>query len=172
VVCPIGDGGPALEASFSFPGGQAARPGGRIDIDADGNLFVADTSNFRLRKIDTAGVITTVAGTGEPGQGGDGGPATAAQLSRLTDVVVAPDGSLYIADNENSCIRVVRPDGTIATAAGVCGVQGFSGDGGPPEQATLDRPYGVALDAAGNLYIADTHNNRIRVVQQQAFNRS
>src|SRR5581483_9129642 len=95
---------------------------------------------------------------------GDGGPATAALLSRLTDVAAAPDGSLYIADNENSCVRVVAPDGTITTAAGTCGKNGFSGDGGPATGATLDRPYGVTLDGAGNLYIADTHNNRIRVV--------
>jgi hypothetical protein len=162
--CPLGDGGPALAATFNMPGGQAAQPGGRIDIDARGELFVADTSNFRLRQIDTSGVITTVAGTGQPGFAGDGGPAVAAQLNALTDVAVAGDGSLYIADPISSCIRVVRPDGTITTAAGICGESGFAGDGGPAASATLDRPYGVALDATGNLYIADTHNQRIRVV--------
>jgi hypothetical protein len=162
--CDLGDGGPALSASFSMPQGQSARPGGRIDIDAAGDIFVADTSNLRLRKIDAAGIVTTVAGTGAPGFAGDGGPAVAAQLSRITDVAAAPDGSLYIADNENSCIRVVHPDGTIATAAGICGEPGFAGDGDLAVSARLDRPYGVALDGMGNLYIADTHNQRVRVV--------
>jgi sugar lactone lactonase YvrE len=164
VPCALGDGGPATEASFSFPLGQSARPGGRIAIDPAGNLYVADTSNFRVRKIDTTGIVTTVAGNGELGRAGDGGPATAAQLSRVGDVAVGPDGALYIADTENNCVRVVAPDGIIGTAAGVCGQRGFAGDGGPATEALLDRPYGLTVDAGGNLHIADTHNDRIRVV--------
>ena len=164
MVCDLGDGGPATQAHFAFPPGQAAQPGGRVTIDAAGNLFVADTAHYRVRKIDTAGVITTVAGTGMPGAAGDGGAATEAQLSRLADVAVSPDGILYIADTENDCIRAVDGAGTISTAVGHCGQQGFAGDGGPVAGALLNRPYGVAFDPKGNLYIADTHNNRIRVV--------
>ena len=162
--CDIGDGGPATAAHFAFPPGQAARPGGRVTVDAAGNLYVADTAHYRVRKIDTAGIITTVAGTGMPGTGGDGGPATAAQLSRITDVAVSPDGNLYIADTENNCIRMVDGTGTISTAVGKCGTQGFAGDGKPVAEALLNRPYGLDFDPQGNLYIADTHNNRIRVL--------
>jgi sugar lactone lactonase YvrE len=162
--CELGDGGPALQAHFAFPPGQAARPGGRVEIDGAGNLFVADTAHYRVRKIDTAGVITTVAGTGMPGTAGDGGPAAEAQVSRVADVAVSPDGLLYIADTENNCIRMVDGAGIISTAVGHCGQQGFAGDGQPVAEAVLNRPYGIAFDPQGNLYIADTHNNRIRVV--------
>jgi hypothetical protein len=162
-ACPLGDGGPATSAFISLPQGQSARPAGRIDIDAAGNLYIADTLNNRVRKIDAGGVITSVAGTGQIGHDGDGGPATAATLNGLADVAVGPDG-IYIADTGNGCVRVLRDDGTIATVAGVCGSAGFAGDGGPATAARLDRPGGIALDAAGNLYIADTHNQRIRVV--------
>ena len=164
-ACDLGDGGPATAAHFAFPPGQAARPGGRVEIDAAGNLYIADTAHFRVRRIDTTGVITTVAGNGTLGSGGDGGPATDAQLSRITDVAVNPtDGNLYIADNENSCIRMVDQAGVISTAVGHCGQQGFAGDGEATDKAVLNRPYGIAFDPQGNLFIADTHNNRIRVV--------
>jgi DNA-binding beta-propeller fold protein YncE len=164
-ACPaLGDGGPALNAFLSFPQGQSARPAGRIDVDAAGNIYVADTLNRRVRKIDTAGVITSIAGTGELGSTGDGVPALEAQLNGLADVAAGPDGSVYIADTGNSCVRVVRPDGLIATLAGVCGSGGFDGDGAPATAAHLDRPGGIALDADGNLYVADTHNQRIRIV--------
>ncbi len=85
-------------------------------------------------------------------------------LRRPTDVAVAADGTLYIADTFNGCVRKVDQDGIISTVAGRCGELGYSGDGGPATEAKLDRPYGVALDADGNLYIADTHNHVIRVV--------
>jgi hypothetical protein len=164
-VCALGDGGPASAASFSFPAGQAAQPGGRIDIDAAGNLYVADTTNARVRKIDTTGMVSTLAGNGQVGYTGDGGAATDASLSNISDVAVAPDGSVYIADTGNSCIRVVSPAGTISAFAGTCGQPGgFAGDGGPASAAKLDRPTGVALDPQGNLYVADTHNQRIRVI--------
>ncbi|HEX3696979.1 MAG TPA: hypothetical protein VH374_16500 [Polyangia bacterium] len=163
-MCELGDGGPATAAHFAFPPGQAARPGGRVDIDAAGNLYVADTAHFRVRRVDGAtGIISTIAGDGTMGLGGDGGPAIAAQLSPLTDVAVSPDGDVYIADNENSCIRKVDQAGIISTAVGHCGQQGFTGDGGPTASALLNRPYGIAFDPQGNLYIADTHNNRVRV---------
>jgi hypothetical protein len=164
-ACPaLGDGGPALSAFVSFPQGQSARPAGRIDVDAQGNVFIADTLNLRVRKIDPAGIITTVAGNGQLGATGEGVPATEATLNGLADVAAGPDGSLYIADTANSCIRVVRPDGIIATLAGKCGQGGFAGDGGAANEARLDRPGGIALDAEGNVYVADTHNQRIRVI--------
>jgi DNA-binding beta-propeller fold protein YncE len=160
---PLGDGGPATGAFISLPQGQSARPAGRIDVDAGGSVYVADTLNNRVRKIDPTGVITTIAGTGTIGATGDGGPATEATLSGLADVAVGPDG-VYVADTGNGCVRVIRNDGTIATAAGTCGAPGFAGDGGPAIGAKLDRPGGIALDGAGNLFIADTYNQRIRVV--------
>jgi len=163
-ACPaLGDDGPATSAFISLPQGQSARPAGRMDIDATGNLYIADTLNNRVRKIDAAGMITTIAGNGQLGAGGDGGPAIEASLNSLADVAVGPDG-VYIADTNNGCVRLVRDDGTIATVAGVCGSPGFAGDDGPATQAQLNKPGGIALDTAGNLYIADTHNQRIRVV--------
>jgi len=164
-ACPaLGDGGPATGAFISLPQGQSALPAGRIDIDTVGNLYIADTLNSRVRKIDAAsGMITTIAGNGQVGATGDGGPATDATLNGLADVAVGPDG-IYIADTGNDCVRLIRDDGTIATVAGSCGTGGFAGDGGPATGALLDRPGGVALDSAGNLFIADTHNQRVRVV--------
>jgi hypothetical protein len=162
--CVLNDGGPATEAGFHFPIGQMAAPGGKIALAADGTIYVADTDNFRVRRIDAAGLITTYAGTGTWGFAGDGGPATSAQLGRLTDVAVAADGRLYIADKDNDCVRVVTPDGIIATFAGRCGEPGFAGDNGPATAALLDRPAGVEIGRRGEIYIADTYNQRIRVV--------
>jgi hypothetical protein len=161
---PFMDEIPAKEASFHLPVGQAATPGGRLALDAVGNIYLADTENFRVRMIDTAGIIHTFAGTGVDGYAGDGGPANQAQLGRATDVAVAADGSIYIADTENSCIRVVAPTGILTTFAGVCGQRGFAGDDGPAAAALLDRPYGVEVAPTGDVYIADTHNQRVRVV--------
>jgi adhesin/invasin len=170
-----GDGGLATEALIYLPFSQSAPPAGRIDIGPDDTLYITDTGNHRIRTVDAEGIIRTVAGTGpdyDPkyagGYSGDGGPATDALLSRPTDIVVDPDGNFYIADTDNSCVRRVdAASGIITTAAGVCGEGGFAGDGGPAGEALLDRPYGVALDADGNLYIADTHNHRIRVVYKE-----
>ena len=162
--CVLNDDGPAKDAGFRFPSGQAAKPGGRIDVDAAGNIYVADTSNNRVRKIGTDGIVHTFAGTGVSAAGGDGGPAVAAQLARPSDVAAGPDGSLYIADTDNDCVRVVTPDGNIATFAGRYGQPGFDGDGGAATAAQLDRPYGVFVTPSGDVYVADTHNQRIRVV--------
>jgi len=149
-----GDGGPATAASLS-PGGVA--------VDAAGNLYIADYGNDRIRKVTPAGTITTVAGNGQWGYSGDGGPATAASLNRPYGVAVDATGNLYIADGQNSRIRKVTPAGTITTVAGN-GQWGYSGDGGPATGTSLSDPRGVAVDAAGNLYIADSSNYRIRKV--------
>jgi sugar lactone lactonase YvrE len=162
--CVLNDGGPATDAGFHFPIGQAASPGGRIAVGGDGTIYVADTENYRLRRIDAQGMISTAAGNGTWGYSGDGGPATDAQLGRLSDVAVGDDGRVYIADTDNDCVRVVTPDGNIATFAGQCAKRGFAGDGGPATAAQLNRPYGVALGPSGELFITDTHNHRIRVV--------
>jgi DNA-binding beta-propeller fold protein YncE len=160
-----GDGGHALEARLSLPFGQAADPAGKIAFDTAGNLFIADSRNHRIRRIDASDrTITTVAGTGERGHGGDGGPATAAQLNNPVDLAIAPDDTIYVTDTANSCVRAIAPDGLIRTVAGVCGQRGFEGDGDDPTLALLDRPYGIELDRDGNLYIVDTYNHRVRVV--------
>ncbi len=159
-----GDNGPALMAQLRNPIGQAANPAGRIDMDSLGNLYIADTGNNVIRKVTTAGMITTFAGTGMVGATGDGGAATAATLNQPTDVEVGPDGTVYIADTQNSCVRAVGADGNIRTVAGRCGMRGFDGDGGSPTLALLDRPNGVETDTGGRLFIADTYNQRIRVV--------
>src|ERR1035438_9102207 len=154
-----GDGGPATAAQLNFPTGVAA--------DAAGNLFIADTFNNRIRKVSANGIITTVAGTGARGFGGDGGPATAAQLNYPQGVAVDAAGSLFIADTGNMVVRKVSASGILATFAGTAAAadaQGFSGDGGAATAAQLNNPKGLAVDAFGNLFIADTGNQRIRQV--------
>lgn len=158
-----GDGGPASEAQLNGPKGQSAAPASRIAIDSRNRVFIADTGNHKVRMIDEAGMISTIVGTGTRGYSGDGGPALAAQLDTPSDVAVAPNGTLYIADTGNNVVRIVRPSGVIDTYAGT-GARGFAGDGGAARAAQLDRPYGVELAPNGTLYIADTHNQRIREV--------
>jgi sugar lactone lactonase YvrE len=161
-----GDGGPPAAALFAF---QMAvdnpEPGGGLALDEAGRLYVVDTENQRVRRIDfTANLIETVAGNGTAGFSGDGADATAASLNYPRDVALGPDGRLYIADTDNHRVRAVDlATGTIATVVGD-GEPRFTGDGGPPLAASLWRPFGIAFDAAGNLYIADTFNNRIRQV--------
>ena len=150
-----GDRGPATEAQLNGPNGVA--------VDGSGNLYIADTPNHRIRKVDSAGVITTVAGDGRQGDSGDGGAATAAQLRYPRGVALDRAGNLYIADTPNHRIRKVDSAGVITTVAGD-GRQGDSGDGGAATAAQLRYPRGVALDRAGNLYIADTFNDCIRKV--------
>jgi adhesin/invasin len=158
-----GDGGDAMEARFSMPFGQSADPAGRVALDVDGNLFLADTRNHRIRRIGTDGVVTTIAGDGERGSTGDGVPATEARLDNPVDLDFGPDGTLYIADTFNSCIRAVGTDGIIRTVAGVCGQRGDASDGEAADEGLLDRPSGLDVDGE-LLYIADTLNHRIRVV--------
>ena len=147
---PIGDGGHAVSAGLNMPHGVALdNPGG-----APRTLYIADSANNRIRKVALdSGVITTVAGTGRPGFGGDGGPAAAAPLDHPRFLLVEPDGSLIVADTGNARVRRIDPQGMIRTIAGT-GHRGYTGDGGPATAASLDDPRGLALDAAGNLYIS------------------
>ncbi|GDX83398.1 hypothetical protein LBMAG42_52090 [Deltaproteobacteria bacterium] len=160
----LGDGGPALTAELNNSKGQAAAPSGRIAIGPEGQLYIADTLNQRIRVIDLGtGMIDTFAGNGTAGASGDGGPATEANVFSPTDVAVGLEGELYIADTENSCVRVVR-SGTISTFAGICSEGDYTGDNGPATEARLNKPYGVDVDAEGNVFIADTYNHSVRAV--------
>jgi uncharacterized protein (TIGR03437 family) len=149
-----GDNGPATGAELYYPCGVA--------LDSGGNLYIADDSNHRIRKVSSTGIITTVAGNGGYYPSGDNGPATSAQLNFPGGAAVDSAGNLYIADTLNLRIRKVS-NGMITTVAGN-GSAGFSGDNGPATSARLGLPWGVAVDSAGNLYIADTYNSRIRRV--------
>ena len=150
-----GDGGPAGNASFDNPVGVA--------VDDAGDLFIADAGNNRIRKVDSNGIITTVAGNGSAGFSGDGGSATNAACSYPVGVAVDDVGDLFIADAGNNRIREVDSNGTINTVAGN-GTSGYSGDGGPAINAACSYPYGVAVDHTGDLFIADLGNSRIREV--------
>jgi sugar lactone lactonase YvrE len=149
-----GDGGPATNASFYSPFGVA--------LDADGNLYIADANNNRVRKVDTNGIITTVAGNGGAGYSGDGGAGTNASLHYPFSVVLDANGNLYIADYFNNRIRMVGLNNLITTVVG--GGNSNLGDGGAATSARLADPEGMALDVDGNLYIADLGNSRIRLV--------
>ena len=150
-----GDGGPATAAELNAPRGVA--------VDASGNLYIADALNNRIRKVSSDGIITTVAGNGSLSYSGDGGLAADAQLSGPRGLAVDGAGNLFIADFDNNTVRKISASGIITTVAGN-GVAGFSGDGGPATSAQLNGPWGVAVDRAGNLFIADSANNRVRRV--------
>jgi hypothetical protein len=158
-----GDGGAATSALLTSPEG--------IAFDEAGDLFIADTGNNVIRKVTAAGTISTVAGTGTAGFNGDGPTATAAQLNSPwgVSVAVAQDGSLYIADLGNNRVRKVTTAGVISTIAGD-GTRAFTGDGGPASAAELNQPTAIAIDPAGNLYIADSENNRVREISASTGN--
>ncbi len=153
--------GPVNSANFSLPR--------TVAIDRTGNLFVADEGNHRICKVAAgSGIVTTVAGSGTRGFSGDGGPATAAMLSVPWAVAVDADGSLYISDKGNQRIRkVAGGTGIITTIAGT-GEAGFSGDGAAATAARLNDPFGVALDSKGNVYVADTDNDRVRKIDHSS----
>jgi sugar lactone lactonase YvrE len=150
-----GDGGPARAAALNQPTGVA--------VDPAGNVYIADASNNRIRRVDTSGVITTVAGTGVQGFGGDGGPATAAALNFPGDIAFGPASQLYISDGHNNRVRMVAANGVISTVAGGTW-PGYAGDKGPASRALLNNPVGLAVDASGSLFIADANNSSVRKV--------
>ena len=163
-----GDGGAATSAELYMPSGVA--------VDGSGNIYIADTWDSRIRKINTAGIINTIAGNGigdtaigtsiYGGYSGDGGMAIAAQLNWPYGVMVDNSGNIYIADTRNMRIRKVTTSGIISTIAGSDSSYGFSGDNGAATMAKLDHPTSIAMDSTGNLYIADEGNNRIRKVNK------
>jgi ribosomal protein S11 len=150
-----GDGGLATNAALDSPRALA--------VDDLGDVYIADTANNRVRRVDPSGTITTVAGTGVAGFSGDGGAAVAAQLNAPAGLAIGFGRSLYIADSANNRVRLLRPDGTIVTVAGA-GDPGYAGDGAPAISALFDTPQGLAFDHDGNLYVADSLNDRVRVV--------
>jgi streptogramin lyase len=150
-----GDGGPAVRAKLEAPDGLA--------VDSAGDVYVSDRVTNRIRKISPSGIITTVAGTGTAGFSGDGDPATNAELNGPAGLAFGPDGTLYVADQNNQRIRAISPTGIITTVAGD-GQPGFSGDGGPATDASLDDPQDIVVNQAGDLYIADTLNGLVREV--------
>jgi DNA-binding beta-propeller fold protein YncE len=160
-----GDGGDPLQAQFAFPAGSNPPPAGAVVCDGQGRLYVTDSLNNRVRRIDfNANIITTVAGNGAAAFGGDGGPAVDASLNNPRDLEFGPDGRLYIADENNNRVRALDLDTGIITTVAGNGEAAFAGDGGPAVDASLNRPSGLAFDDQGRLYIGDTYNHRIRRV--------
>lgn len=160
IASGAGDGGQATSAGLNLPKGLA--------IDSAGNLYIADQGNNRIRMVNANGVISTLAGTGVNGFGGDGGPSTAALLSSPDSVAVAPNGNLYIADTSNYVVRKIDLLGHISTVAGNRQAT-FGGDNGPATAASLENVASVGLDSAGNLFIGDPGNARIRMVNSSGI---
>ena len=156
-----GVGGPATEAQLRVLSDLA--------FDADGNLYIAEKNYHWILRVDSSGILTVAAGrltergTAVSGFSGDGGPATEAELHNANAIAVGPDGNLYISDSGNHRVRMVDADGIITTVAGT-GERGFSGEGGPATEASLNNPLGLAVDGQGNLYFWDAGNFRIRMV--------
>jgi len=150
-----GDGGAATAASMQLPQSVA--------VDASGNLYIADQTNHVIRKVSSLGIMSTLAGTGTSGYTGNGGPATAAQISDATGIAADAAGNVYFSDYNNQVVRKVDAAGIITLFAGNH-TAGYSGNGGPATAAQLSNPTGVAVDAAGNVYIAEASNNVVRVV--------
>ena len=148
-----GDGGPAAQAQLNTPQGLA--------VDSAGNVYIADTLNNRVRRVDTDGTITTVAGTGAAGYLGDGKPGPEAQLNLPTGLAIGFSDTVFISDTGNNVIRQLGLDGAIHTVAGT-GDAGYRGDAGSARDAVLHAPGGLAFDSEGNLYFADTLNQRVR----------
>jgi streptogramin lyase len=152
-----GDGSQASSAKLKNPYG--------VFVDQSGRIYIADTNNHAIRKVDSTGIITTVAGTGTvSGFNGDGGQASSAQLKNPRGVHVDQSGRIYIADTTNQAIRMIDTTGIISTVAGTGTVSGYSGDGGQTSNANLNGPNGVHVDQSSRIYIADSFNQAIRMV--------
>ena len=158
-VAGVGRNGSSADGSRANQS-ELARPVA-VELDDAGNLYIAEEAGNRVRRVGPDGILTTVAGTGEPGFSGDGGPATGAQLKGPISVHVASDGAVYISDYDNVRLRRVDRAGTITTVAGT-GTEGFSGDGGPAVDARLTGPGDVATGPDGSIYIADESSHRVR----------
>ncbi len=154
-----GDGGPATNAQLWTPSG--------VIMDMKCNLYIGDIGNYRIRMVNSSGVIATIAGTGILGYSGDGGPATVARIDNAKNVFPDRCGNLYIADYFNNVIRKIDGAGRISTIAGT-GVPGYSGDGGPSTAAMISRPLSVWLDSAGSIYIAAQGNHSIRYIHMDS----
>jgi sugar lactone lactonase YvrE len=157
----FGDGGPATKAAFRDPAA--------ITLDKAGNLYVADAANNMVRKIDTKGIISTIAGNGKHKDSGDGGPALEASLRSIDSLAFNPAGELHIVETNTHHIRKIKKDGTIVTVAGRPGIQGNFGDGGPATKGMLKQPADIAFDSKGNMYITDMGNNSIRKVDTKGI---
>ena len=167
IATVAGDGAAGYDGTATVATSTSLNQPGGVAMDGAGNLYIADTNNNVIRKVNlNTGAISTAAGTGAPGYTGDGGLATSATLNSPEGIAVDGAGDLFIADTNNDAVReVIAATGKISTVAGDgTGVPGYAGDGEAAIQARLNAPYGVALDSAGNLYIADSGNNRVRVV--------
>lgn len=155
-----GDGGPAIKAMLYVPRD--------ICIDLSGNIYVSDWGNQRIRRINPEGIITTVAGTGQPGFSGDGGSAMKARLNEPYGIAIDNSGNIYIADSENHRVRKISRDGVINTIAGT-GVPGFSGDGRMAVKAQLNSPQAIFVATSNEIFINDEHNHRIRKISQNGI---
>jgi DNA-binding beta-propeller fold protein YncE len=156
-----GDGGPATQAGLVEPNGLALSPD-------QTQLFIADVAGHRVRVVDlSTGTIETFAGTGEARHDGDGGPAVAAGIFGARAVAFAPDGSLYVMERQGSCIRRIH-DHVIETVAGT-GARGYAGDGSDAGMAVFDAPKELAVDPEGNIYVVDTENHAIRLIDARTW---
>jgi len=161
----LGDGGPATAGNLAYPTA--------VSTDVAGNLYIVDPTTNRIRKVNTAGIISTFAGNGTAGNTGDGGAASAAEINEglyadATGGVAANAGNFYFVDSWNNTIRMVNSSGIISRIAGN-GTAGFSGDGGMATAAMIDTATGIAADGSGNVYFADTKNQRIRKINSSGI---